>query len=86
MDDEQDAAIVRTTIDLGRRLGLRVVAEGVDSLEAWAQLAAWLCDEAQGFFLGHPMPADDLAAWLAQLSHAPANPAEARPWAALRRR
>ena len=41
LDDEQDAAIVRTMVELGRRLGLRVVAEGVESLEAWAQLAAW---------------------------------------------
>lgn len=35
LEDEQDAAIMRTTVDLGRRLGLRVVAESVESLEAW---------------------------------------------------
>ena len=85
LDDERDAAIVRTTVDLGRRLGLRVVAEGVESSAAWAQLAAWVCDEAQGYFVAHPMPAPELAAWLAQLAHAPADGAEARPWAAVRR-
>ena len=85
LDDEQDAAIVRTTVDLGRRLGLRVVAEGVESLEAWAQLAAWVCHEAQGHFLARPMPATELARWLAQLDRAPSDAAEARPWAAVQR-
>ena len=84
LEDEQDAAIVHSTVDLGRRLGLRVVAEGVESHEAWAQLAAWVCDEAQGFYLGSPMPSDDLAAWLGQLSRAPADAPEARPWASVR--
>src|SRR3954470_9124071 len=49
LDDERNAAIVRTAIDLARRLGLRVVAEGVESLEVWWRLAEWQCDEAQGF-------------------------------------
>jgi diguanylate cyclase (GGDEF)-like protein len=85
LEDEKDAAIVHTTIDLGRRLGLRVVAEGVESFEAWARLAAWVCDEAQGHFLARPMPAGELTAWLARLDHEPADPADARPWAAIQR-
>jgi predicted signal transduction protein with EAL and GGDEF domain len=85
LEDEQDAAIVRTTVDLGRRLGLRVVADGVESLEAWARLAAWVCHEAQGHFLARPMPASELATWLAQLDRAPTDAAEARPWAAVQR-
>jgi diguanylate cyclase (GGDEF)-like protein len=85
VDDERDAAIVRSTVDLGRRLGLRVVAEGVESSEAWAQLAAWVCDEAQGYFVARPMPADELGAWLGRLAHGPPDAAEARPWAAVRR-
>jgi diguanylate cyclase len=85
LDDEQNAAIVRSTVDLGRRLGLRVVAEGVETSEAWAQLAAWVCDEAQGHFLARPMPAGQLAAWLEGLDRVPADPEAARPWAALRR-
>jgi EAL domain-containing protein (putative c-di-GMP-specific phosphodiesterase class I) len=85
LEDEQDAAIVRTTVDLGHRLGLRVVAEGVESPEAWAQLTAWLCHEAQGHFLARPMPNGELATWLADLSHAPTDAAEARPWAAVQR-
>ena len=52
---------MHTTVDLGRRLGMRVVAEGVETLEAWDTLAGLQCDEAQGFFLGRPMTATALA-------------------------
>jgi diguanylate cyclase (GGDEF)-like protein len=85
LEDQQDAAIVRTMVDLGRRLGLRVVAEGVESLEAWAQLTAWVCHEAQGHFLARPMPTGELATWLAHLDRAPTDAAEARPWAPVQR-
>jgi diguanylate cyclase (GGDEF)-like protein len=63
-DDERDAAIVHATVDLGRRLGMRVVAEGVESAETWDTLAGLHCDEAQGFFLGRPMTAGALTGWL----------------------
>ncbi len=62
--DENDAVIVRSTIDLGRNLGLRVVAEGVETTEAWRQLAALGCDVAQGYYLSRPVPAAELVAWL----------------------
>jgi diguanylate cyclase len=64
VQDERDAAIVQSLVDLGRRLGLRVVAEGVETRAAWDLLARWSCDEAQGHLLARPMPADELAAWL----------------------
>ncbi|MDA0181257.1 EAL domain-containing protein [Solirubrobacter phytolaccae] len=63
-EDERDAAIVHTTVDLGRRLGMKVVAEGVETVEAWDALAVLHCDEAQGFFLGRPMTATALAGWM----------------------
>jgi diguanylate cyclase (GGDEF)-like protein len=63
-EDENDAVIVRSTIDLGRNLGLRVVAEGVETAEAWRRLAALGCDIAQGYYLSRPVPAGELAAWL----------------------
>ncbi len=59
-----DEAVVHSTIDLGRNLGLRVVAEGVESEEIWDRLNELGCDVAQGFFLHRPVPPDDLAAWL----------------------
>jgi diguanylate cyclase (GGDEF)-like protein len=56
-----DATIVRSTIDLARNLGLHVVAEGVESQEIWDALRAQGCSLAQGYFIGRPMPADELA-------------------------
>src|SRR5690242_655843 len=56
--DASDAAIVRSTIDLAHNLGLRVVAEGVESEDAWRHLEALGCDYAQGYFLSRPLPAD----------------------------
>ena len=62
-DDENDAVIVRSTIDLGRNLGLRVVAEGVETAAAWRQLVSLGCDVAQGYYLSRPVSAAELAAW-----------------------
>ena len=64
ISDENDAVIVRSTIDLGRNLGLGVVAEGVESAEIWDELGALGCDVAQGYFLTRPIAADALTAWL----------------------
>jgi diguanylate cyclase (GGDEF)-like protein len=63
-EDEDDAIIVRSTIDLGRNLGLRVVAEGVETAAAWRRLVALGCDVAQGYYLSRPVPAAELASWL----------------------
>ncbi len=61
---ESDSVIVESTIDLGRNLGLRVVAEGVESAEAWSWLGDRGCDLAQGFFLSRPKPAEEMTRWL----------------------
>jgi diguanylate cyclase (GGDEF)-like protein len=61
-DDVRDAAIVRHTIELGRSLGLRVVAEGVESAEAHERLAAMGCDHGQGFLYSRAVPAEDFEA------------------------
>jgi len=63
-EDARDAAIVRSLVDLGRRLGVRVIAEGVDGAECCDLLAEWGCDEIQGHYLARPMPAADLELWL----------------------
>ena len=62
--DENDAVIVRSLIDLGRNLGLQVVAEGVETEAIWNELARLGCDYAQGFYMSRPMPADQLSRWL----------------------
>ena len=61
-----DAVIVRTTIDLGRNLGLRVVAEGVEDAVTWQELDALGCDAIQGYYVSRPIPAEDLSSWLEQ--------------------
>jgi diguanylate cyclase (GGDEF)-like protein/PAS domain S-box-containing protein len=59
-DDSDDAAIVRAIIALGRNLGLRVLAEGVESAEQLAFLRDNDCDELQGYYFGEPMTARDI--------------------------
>jgi EAL domain-containing protein (putative c-di-GMP-specific phosphodiesterase class I) len=62
---EDDAVIVRSTIDLGRNLGLSVVAEGVENEQVWSELRRLGCTSAQGYYLTRPVPAAELEAWLA---------------------
>jgi EAL domain-containing protein (putative c-di-GMP-specific phosphodiesterase class I) len=60
-----DKALVRSTVHLARQMGLRVVAEGVDTEDAWRQLRGMGCDAAQGLLIGPPMPAREFVAWIA---------------------
>ncbi|HEY0028597.1 MAG TPA: EAL domain-containing protein [Allosphingosinicella sp.] len=53
-----DAAIVRAVIKLGRSLGIKIVAEGVENVRQAAFLRKQRCHSAQGFLFGRPMPAD----------------------------
>jgi diguanylate cyclase (GGDEF)-like protein len=64
--NDQDAVIVRTLIDLGRSLGLRTVAEGVESTEARDMLREYGCQEAQGYLFSRPLPGAQFTAWLAR--------------------
>jgi EAL domain-containing protein (putative c-di-GMP-specific phosphodiesterase class I) len=59
-----DAALVHGMIDIGHALGLAVVAEGVETREAWKVLANWGCDFAQGFYVAGPRQSDELVGWL----------------------
>lgn len=62
--DENDRAIVRSTIGLGHDLGLQVLAEGVEDRSTWELLASLGCDSAQGYYWSRPLPPDELARWL----------------------
>jgi EAL domain-containing protein (putative c-di-GMP-specific phosphodiesterase class I) len=57
--DQSDAAIVRSIISLGHRLDLKVIAEGVETLEQLDFLRIRGCDEVQGYFFSRPLAADD---------------------------
>lgn len=63
-NDENDAVIVRSTIDLAHNLGLKVVAEGVEDQETWGLLQILSCDFAQGYLISTPMSAGDFWNWL----------------------
>jgi predicted signal transduction protein with EAL and GGDEF domain len=63
---ENDAKIVHATIDLAHNLGLKVVAEGVETEYALNMLNRLNCDYAQGYYLSRPIPADELIKWLAE--------------------
>jgi FOG: EAL domain len=65
-EDHDDAMIVRSTIELGRNLGLDVVAEGVETEQVWDRLRALGCTTGQGYYLSRPVPAPELRAWLLQ--------------------
>ncbi|HSE89198.1 MAG TPA: bifunctional diguanylate cyclase/phosphodiesterase [Candidatus Binatia bacterium] len=58
--DRDNAVIVRSIIDLGHNLGLRVTAEGVETEEAKDMLVGFECDEAQGYYYSYPIPAHEI--------------------------
>jgi diguanylate cyclase (GGDEF)-like protein len=71
--NEDDAAIVRSIIDLAGALGLRTVAEGVETRDAWDRLAVYGCDAAQGWYLAKAMPGDVATDWLNDVRHVGPN-------------
>lgn len=60
---KDDQIIVQSTIQLGHNIGLRIVAEGVETQGAWHLLEQWGCDKLQGYFISRPMPANDFIKW-----------------------
>ena len=64
--NSNDAVIVRSTIELGHNLGLRMVAEGVEDAATWSMLRSLGCDVIQGYHLSPPLPVDELEEWMAE--------------------
>jgi diguanylate cyclase (GGDEF)-like protein len=79
MENENDAVIVRATVALAHNLGLSVTAEGVGSERAWAQLARYQCDEAQGHHISPPLSAEALEQWMASAAWRPLQRFPAQP-------
>lgn len=66
LDDDDDATIVRAIIQLGKSLGMQVIAEGVETAEQEAYIISEGCHEGQGYHYSKPLPARELAAYLKQ--------------------
>lgn len=66
LDDDDDATIVRAIIQLGKSLGMQVIAEGVETPEQEAYIISEGCHEGQGYHYSKPLPARELAAYLKQ--------------------
>jgi EAL domain-containing protein (putative c-di-GMP-specific phosphodiesterase class I) len=62
--DPEARAIVESSIELGHKLGMRVVAEGVERQEDWELISDLGCDEGQGYFIARPMAPEDMPAWM----------------------
>ena len=69
----EDAAIVRSVVELGHNLGLLVTAEGVENASVLSSLTDFGCDTGQGFFLSRPLDADALGDWLRNHAQVPAQ-------------
>jgi diguanylate cyclase (GGDEF)-like protein len=72
-EDDNAAVVVRSVIKLANSLGLTVVAEGVESEDAFLWLRALGCDQMQGYYLGQAMTSEELLAWLRQTPRVPAS-------------
>ena len=75
--DSSDAAIVRSTVSLGRQLGLSVVAEGIEDRATADLLLSMGCEEGQGYFFGRPMPAQSFENQFLRGGEPGADPGEA---------
>jgi diguanylate cyclase (GGDEF)-like protein len=88
--DAMATALVRSTVSLAHSLGLAMVAEGVERPDTLELLASFGCDQAQGFHISRPVPADELERWLADrqppaartLSRSTSGVSVVNPWVA----
>jgi EAL domain-containing protein (putative c-di-GMP-specific phosphodiesterase class I) len=61
---EDQSVIAETIIDLGKKMNLKVIAEGIEEIEQQERLIELGCDEVQGFYYAKPMPSDDFLTFL----------------------
>lgn len=67
-DSTSARAFIRSSLAIGRTVGMQVVAEGVEDAAIWDRMTALGCDQAQGFFIARPLPAAAIGAWRAAWS------------------
>ena len=78
-DSPRAASLVASTIALAHGLGLRMVAEGVESGAIYDELSRYGCDRVQGHYMSHALPAEELDAWMLHRDPAPV----VGPWRAI---
>ena len=64
----RDDAIVRSAVDLAHSLGLKVVAEGIETPAAWTALMRLGCDYAQGYFISRPLAPEQVGEWINEVN------------------
>jgi len=65
MSSQESRSVIRSIVELGNSLGLKSVAEGVEDAETLAFLREVGCDLAQGYYIGRPLPGEDMLKWVA---------------------
>ena len=73
IENKEDVAIVRSTIELGHNLGLKVVAEGIEREEEMQMLKDFGCDQAQGYLISKALTAADMEKWIANNRTSPTD-------------
>ena len=73
IENEEDVAIVRSTIELGHNLGLKVVAEGIEREEEMQMLKDFGCDQAQGYLISKALTATDMEKWISNNRTSPTD-------------
>ena len=63
-NEERARAILQSSVEMAKRLGMVVVAEGVETLADWQRVERFGCDQVQGYFIARPMPGDAVPAWV----------------------
>ena len=66
ISDQDDAVIVKSTINLAHDLGMKIVAEGVEDKETVELLRSLNCDYVQGYYFSRPLPVEQATAWFQQ--------------------
>ena len=64
-ESDKSRQILESSVEIAKRLGLRIVAEGVETLDDWKLVEELGCDEVQGYFVSRPIPGDEIPEWVA---------------------
>lgn len=81
--DARTATLVSSTINMAHALGLRIVAEGVETEGAYTDLTEMGCDQAQGYYMSRPVPPAELSQWLTSRNTLRSSTGESKPDAAM---